>query len=61
MHCHGGPVSCLKDTWTDIDISPFLAANGYAVFCPNPRGSTGLGQDFISQVYGDMGGAGSSI
>ncbi|KLJ09709.1 hypothetical protein EMPG_14882 [Blastomyces silverae] len=57
MHCHGGPVSCFKDTWPDIDISAFLAANGYAVFCPNPRGSTGRGQDFIGHVYGDMGGA----
>jgi len=34
-----------------------LLKHGYAVFCPNPRGSTGRGQDFIRHVVGDMGGA----
>ncbi|EEH04712.1 prolyl endopeptidase [Histoplasma capsulatum G186AR] len=56
MHCHGGPISCFKNEWPDIDISAFLTANGYAVFCPNPRGSTGRGQDFVRQIYGNMGG-----
>ncbi|PGH36498.1 hypothetical protein GX50_00685 [[Emmonsia] crescens] len=56
MHCHGGPISCFKNIWPDIDISAFLTTNGYAVFCPNPRGSTGRGQDFVGQVYGNMGG-----
>ncbi|KKZ66741.1 hypothetical protein EMCG_07572 [[Emmonsia] crescens] len=56
MHCHGGPISCFKNIWPDIDISAFLTANGYAVFCPNPRGSTGRGQDFVGQLYGNMGG-----
>ncbi|OAX80635.1 hypothetical protein ACJ72_05027 [Emergomyces africanus] len=56
LHCHGGPISCFKNIWPDIDISAFLTANGYAVFCPNPRGSTGRGQDFIGQIFGNMGG-----
>ncbi|KAK2812037.1 hypothetical protein FQN50_001746 [Emmonsiellopsis sp. PD_5] len=56
MHVHGGPVSSFKNNWPDIDIAAFLTANGYAVFCPNPRGSTGRGQDFVKQVYSDMGG-----
>jgi len=34
-----------------------LAAAGYAVFYPNPRGSSGRGQDFAGRVRGDMGGA----
>jgi dipeptidyl aminopeptidase/acylaminoacyl peptidase len=32
-------------------------SRGYAVFFPNPRGSTGKGQAFAEMVYGDMGGA----
>ncbi|EDN02373.1 predicted protein [Histoplasma mississippiense (nom. inval.)] len=56
MHCHGGPISCFKNEWPDIDISAFLTANGYALFRPNPRGSTGRGQDFVRQIYGNMGG-----
>ncbi|KAK2806951.1 hypothetical protein FQN51_005753 [Onygenales sp. PD_10] len=56
MHVHGGPVSSFRNNWPDIDIAAFLTANGYAVFCPNPRGSTGRGQDFVKQVYIDMGG-----
>jgi dipeptidyl aminopeptidase/acylaminoacyl peptidase len=34
-----------------------LLKRGYAVFLPNPRGSTGRGQNFARQVLGDMGGA----
>ena len=37
-----------------------LLKNGYAVFMPNPRGSTGRGQDFARGVLGDMGGADAS-
>jgi dipeptidyl aminopeptidase/acylaminoacyl peptidase len=34
-----------------------LLKRGYAVFLPNPRGSTGRGQKFVLPVLGDMGGA----
>jgi dipeptidyl aminopeptidase/acylaminoacyl peptidase len=34
-----------------------LVRRGYAVFFPNPRGSTGRGQEFARRVLGDMGGA----
>jgi dipeptidyl aminopeptidase/acylaminoacyl peptidase len=34
-----------------------LVKAGYAVFFPNPRGSTGRGQEFIRHVLGDIGGA----
>jgi dipeptidyl aminopeptidase/acylaminoacyl peptidase len=34
-----------------------LIRHGYALFFPNPRGSSGRGQDFARRVVGDMGGA----
>ncbi|MFQ5845573.1 MAG: S9 family peptidase, partial [Planctomycetota bacterium] len=34
-----------------------LAANGYAVFFPNPRGSKGYGRDHCAAIRGDWGGA----
>jgi dipeptidyl aminopeptidase/acylaminoacyl peptidase len=34
-----------------------LLKHGYAVFFPNPRGSTGKGEEFVRHVLGDMGGA----
>jgi dipeptidyl aminopeptidase/acylaminoacyl peptidase len=34
-----------------------LLTGGYAVFLPNPRGSSGRGQDFARHVLGQMGGA----
>jgi dipeptidyl aminopeptidase/acylaminoacyl peptidase len=34
-----------------------LLRRGYALFYPNPRGSSGRGQDFARAVAGDMGGA----
>ena len=34
-----------------------LLEHGYAVFYPNPRGSTGRGQDFARRIVGDLGGA----
>lgn len=57
MEVHGGPI------WRS---SPFflgrnphyamLAMRGYSLFWPNPRGSSGRGQDFARAVMGDMGG-----
>jgi dipeptidyl aminopeptidase/acylaminoacyl peptidase len=55
---HGGPVWAMRNTF-DIGL-PHMSAlvrKGYAVLRPNPRGSTGRGQDFILGVYGEMGGA----
>ena len=36
-----------------VTTSPaqYLAANGYVVVEPNPRGSTGRGQDYIRAIY----------
>lgn len=59
MNVHGGPVwqvrpACLGRLSAAILM---LLKRGYAIFYPNPRGSTGRGQEFIRYVIGDMGGA----
>ena len=41
---HGGPF--VRDEWTYDPLVQFLANRGYAVFQPQFRGSTGLGQGF---------------
>jgi dipeptidyl aminopeptidase/acylaminoacyl peptidase len=53
---HGGPTSCYTNVWQMHRIAPFLAARGYAVLHPNPRGSSGRGQEFARMVRGDMNG-----
>lgn len=55
---HGGPVWSLRNLWSlSYSWTPLLVARGYAVLNPNPRGSSGRGQDFGRLVLGDMGGA----
>ena len=41
---HGGPAS--QFTYNYSEVAQLYAANGYAVIMPNPRGSTGYGQEF---------------
>jgi dipeptidyl aminopeptidase/acylaminoacyl peptidase len=51
---HGGPTGAWEDTvepWGQL-----LAAQGYAVFYPNIRGSIGYGQKFIEMNRGNWGG-----
>jgi dipeptidyl aminopeptidase/acylaminoacyl peptidase len=49
LHIHGGPVG--QFGW-GFDFKPqYLAAQGYVVVEPNPRGSTGRGEDFIRAIY----------
>ncbi|HSK62744.1 MAG TPA: S9 family peptidase, partial [Pyrinomonadaceae bacterium] len=53
---HGGPQSAWNDNW-GYRWNPQVFANaGYIVFAPNPRGSTGYGQQFINEISGDWGG-----
>ena len=53
---HGGPQSAWNDSW-GYRWNPQLFANaGYVVFTPNPRGSTGYGQQFVNEISGDWGG-----
>ncbi|MBM4220208.1 MAG: S9 family peptidase [Gammaproteobacteria bacterium] len=49
LHIHGGPVA--QFAW-GFDFKPqYLAAQGYVVVEPNPRGSTGRGEDFVRAIY----------
>jgi dipeptidyl aminopeptidase/acylaminoacyl peptidase len=55
---HGGPVWAMRGRWMGrLRATPLLARRGYAVLYPNPRGSSGRGQEFARMVFGDMGGA----
>lgn len=59
LNVHGGPVSMWKPAWLGRSrsvVNLMLLKHGYAVFMPNPRGSSGRGQDFARRVVGDMGG-----
>lgn len=57
MQIHGGPVWCWRPRfiartgWTSL-----LLSEGYAIFLPNVRGSSGRGQQYARSVFGDMGG-----
>ena len=54
LYPHGGPHS--RSTLGFDFTVQVLAANGYAVFQPNFRGSAGYGQKFIDADRGDLGG-----
>ncbi|MEX0708822.1 MAG: S9 family peptidase [Woeseia sp.] len=49
LNIHGGPVA--QFTWGYSFRAQWLAAQGYVVIEPNPRGSTGRGQDFVNAIY----------
>ena len=55
LDIHGGPQG-----WNPFELAfhsyQVLAAAGYAVVLPNPRGSIGYGQEFAMAVNGDWGG-----
>jgi len=53
---HGGPQSAWNDSWSYRWNSQVFANAGYVVFQPNPRGSTGYGQQFVNEISGDWGG-----
>lgn len=56
---HGGPTSHWRPLWLGRRNAHLLMLikRGYAVFFPNPRGSSGRGQTFVRLVLGDLGGA----
>jgi dipeptidyl aminopeptidase/acylaminoacyl peptidase len=50
---HGGPVWAYYAEFNHL--AQVLAANGYAVLFPNPRGSSGYGQDYCKAIWADWG------
>lgn len=55
---HGGPAGIYAQTWTGsggIYAIQFFAEKGYALLRPNPRGSTGYGQEFRYDNVEDWG------
>ena len=53
---HGGPQGSWGDGWSYRWNPQVWAAQGYVVACPNPRGSTGFGQQYTDEITGDWGG-----
>ncbi len=53
---HGGPQGAWDDEWGYRWNPEVMAAPGYVVVMVNPRGSTGYGQKFTSEISKDWGG-----
>jgi dipeptidyl aminopeptidase/acylaminoacyl peptidase len=53
LRLHGGPVSQYAHSF-NFDAHLF-AANGYVVLSPNPRGSSGYGQEFSAALWANWG------
>jgi dipeptidyl aminopeptidase/acylaminoacyl peptidase len=54
---HGGPMSQWADAWHWRWNALVAVAQGYVVALPNPRGSTGRGQDFLEGIWNNTWGA----
>ena len=54
INVHGGPQQMWGDAFRG-ETQLFTGA-GYVIAFPNPRGSTGYGQEFTAQISGDIGG-----
>lgn len=55
LQIHGGPHGAHPMVFNPLAMQA-LAAAGYLVLMPNPRGSTGYGEEFCRAVEGDWGG-----
>lgn len=53
LRIHGGPVGQYDQSFSFE--AQLLAANGYAVILPNPRGSSGYGTKFTRAIFADWG------
>ena len=53
LNLHGGPVGQYSASF--YHLAELYAANGYAVLLPNPRGSSGYGQEFCEAIFADWG------
>lgn len=58
-YVHGGPQSQERPNfaWFSMPLIQYLTMNGFAVFVPNARGSTGYGLSYMKRVDKDWGGA----
>lgn len=58
-YVHGGPQGQERPdfAWFSMPLIQFLTMNGFAVFVPNVRGSTGYGLEYTKRVDRDWGGA----
>ncbi len=58
FYIHGGPQSQERPdfTWFSMPIIQFLTLNGFAVWVPNVRGSSGYGLSYMKRVDHDWGG-----
>ncbi len=58
FYIHGGPHGQEKPdfAWFSMPLIQFLTLQGFAVFVPNVRGSTGYGFSYTKYVDGDWGG-----
>lgn len=58
-YIHGGPQGQERPdfAWFSMPFIQFLTLNGFAVFVPNVRGSTGYGFEYMKHVVRDWGGA----
>ena len=58
FYIHGGPQSQERPdfAWFSMPIIQFLTLNGFAVFVPNVRGSSGYGFSYMKKVDHDWGG-----
>jgi dipeptidyl aminopeptidase/acylaminoacyl peptidase len=54
VQVHGGPSGAAMSSWPSLNLAA-LAANGYIVFLPNPRGSFGQGEAFTKANVKDFG------
>jgi dipeptidyl aminopeptidase/acylaminoacyl peptidase len=57
-YIHGGPQSQERPdfAWFSMPLIQFLTLNGFAVFVPNARGSSGYGLTYMKKVDRDWGG-----
>ena len=58
LYVHGGPQSQERPdfTWFSMPLIQLLTLNGFAVFVPNARGSSGYGLKYMKHVDHDWGG-----
>jgi dipeptidyl aminopeptidase/acylaminoacyl peptidase len=58
LYVHGGPQGQERPdfTWFSMPLIQYLTLNGFAVFVPNVRGSTGYGLKYMKLVDHDWGG-----